>query len=44
MSIDSIVELAERIVNGYEVRVPALNMGDWKQLWWWVKYYKANTI
>lgn len=44
MSTKQIVTLADQLVKGWEVKIPAMKGTDWDSLLWWLNHLKGHTL
>ncbi|WP_200896952.1 hypothetical protein [Erwinia tracheiphila] len=44
MSMQKIIAIADSLVKGWEVKIPALKATEWDELRWWLDYLKGYDI
>jgi len=44
MSTSQIVTLADEIVKGGSVKIPAMKFYEWDQVRWWIDYLKGYSL
>lgn len=43
MSMKQIITIADQLVKGWEVKIPAMKPHDWDELRWWMEHLRGYS-